>query len=133
MQALRRSLQHESPQELPSEAPGCGSPGQARSQRWHAGALALMQEVGAADVVRRWAAAWLADNARDPAAQDVALTLALALSDAASAALAAGDSLRAASLLEEGLAVLHANAAAPELAREIAGALEVVLPGPALH
>ena len=84
-----------------------------------------MQEVGAAEVVRRWAAAWLCDNARDPAAKDVALTLALALSDAASAALTAGDSLQAASLLEEGLAVLRANAAAPELAHEIAGALEV--------
>ena len=84
-----------------------------------------MQEVGAADAVTRWAAAWLADNARDPAARDVALTLALALSDAASAALGAGDSLRAASLLEEGLAALRAHAAAPELAREIAGALEV--------
>lgn len=102
-----------------------GSPGRARSRGRCAGALALMQEVGAADVVCRWAAAWLADNARDPAAKDVALTLALALSDAASAALNAGDSLRAASLLEEGLAGLRAHAAAPELAREIAGALEV--------
>jgi hypothetical protein len=90
-----------------------------------AGALALMQEVGDADVVRRWGAAWLADSGRDPAAPDVALACALAASDAASAALGAGDSLGAAALLEEGLEVLRAHGAAPATAAEIAGALEV--------
>lgn len=84
-----------------------------------------MQEVGAADVVRRWGAAWLEDNGRGQAAKDVALACALAASDAASAALGSGNSVAAVALLEEGLAVLRANAAAPEVAAEIAGAVEV--------
>ncbi len=113
-------------EQLGTAAARCSPPFRARQTAVRsAGALALMQEVGDADVVRRWGAAWLADSGRDPAAPDVALACALAASDAASAALGGGDSLAAAALLEEGLAVLRAHAAAPATAAEISGALEV--------